>query len=42
MSSLLPTVRGLIAYTIWADRTVLGELTSGRFSLSWGGCAPKT
>lgn len=30
MSSLLPTVRGLIAYTIWADRTVLAELGSVR------------
>lgn len=30
MSSLLPTVRGLIAYTIWADRTVLGELGNVR------------
>ena len=30
MSSLLPTVRGLIAYTIWADRTVLAELESVR------------
>lgn len=30
MSSLLPTVRGLIAYTIWADRTVLAELGNVR------------
>lgn len=30
MSSLLPTIRGLIAYTIWADRTVLGELGNVR------------
>jgi len=30
MSTLLPTVRRLIAYTIWADRTVLAELGSVR------------
>ncbi|MEO7795141.1 MAG: DinB family protein [Thermoanaerobaculia bacterium] len=30
MSSLLSTVRGLIAYTIWADRAVLSELGNTR------------
>ena len=30
MSSLLPAVRGLIAYTLWADRTVLAELGNVR------------
>lgn len=30
MSSLLSTIRGLIAYTIWADRTVLADLGSAR------------
>lgn len=30
MSELLPTVRGLLAYTVWADRTVLGALRETR------------
>jgi len=30
MSELLPTVRGLLAYTVWADRTVLGALREVR------------